>query len=549
MATGTLDRARRAFALGTAWDEAYTLLAAANAESPLDADDLERLGLAAFLTGRDEESMQAWTRAHRARTRAGEPERAARDAFRIGSNLIFRGELAPAQGWFSRGRRMLVGRPETAEHGWLLVLDGLARMFLGEPMGAIPEFVTSSAIAGRHGDADLTTMAQVGEGWCRMLVGEVDAGRALIDEGMVGVIAGEVSPMYAGIAYCSVITACSGIFDVRRAREWTVALDRWVAAQPGLVPFRGNCLIHRSELMRLAGSWADAQRTAREACEVLSGPVTWDTLGLAYYQLGELQRLRGELVSAEESYRRGNEAGHPPEPGIALLRLAQGRGDVAAAILERALVETEGPAARALLLPAQVEVLLHEDDVERAGAAAAEVAAIAEQLDSPYLRALAAAAQGDVVLASGDARAALLWLRSAADLWRDLDCPHELARARVLIGQACRQLGDEETAALEWGAARATFERLGALPDLTRLDALAAVEPGTESQVGAGLSPTARELEVLRLIAAGLTNRAIAHRLGLSEKTVARHVHNLLTRLDVPSRAAATAYAYEHGLI
>jgi DNA-binding CsgD family transcriptional regulator len=546
VSTRTLEQARTAMAEGN-WRDAYALLAAADAQSELPVDDQERLGLAAFLTGHDQESTRAWSRAHRVRWKAGEPEKAAHDAFLIGTNLMFRGELAPAQGWLSRGGSLLEGRPEAAEHGWLRTLNALARMFLGDPTGAIPEFGASAEIARRHGDADLLATAQVGEGWSRLLVGDLDNGRRLLDVSMVGVVAGEVSAMYAGIAYCSMVAACADVFDVRRAREWTEALTRFVDAQPGLVPFRGNCLVHRCQLQRLAGAWSEALDIAQEACAQLSGPVTWDTLGSAYYQLGEVQRLRGDLAAAEQSYLRGNEAGHPPEPGLALLRLTQGRVEVAAAMLSRALGETTAPAARAALLPAQVEVLLRAGDIQAATSAADELQVIAKEIGAPYLGAVAATAGGAVVLAEGDARAALPQLRAASDQWRDLDCPHDLARVRVMVGLACRALDDDETADVELDGARATFERLGAAPDLARLEALGA--PGQVAVTAEGVSPTARELEVLRLIAGGLTNRAIASRLGLSEKTVARHVHNLLTRLDVPSRAAATAYAYEHGLI
>lgn len=543
-AVDLLGRARSAYAEGL-WGESYALFVRADAGHRLGVEDLERMGLAAFLTGHDEESTQAWTRAHRARVEAEQPEEAARDAFLIGSNLSFRGELAPAQGWFARGGRMVAGRPEGPGHGWLLTLTGLERMFTGDPAGAEPAFATGVRIAQAHHDADLLTMAQLGAGMCRLLLGDVDAGMPMLDECMVGVTAGEVSPMYAGIAYCTVIMGCADVFDLRRAQQWTAALTRWCDAQPDLVPFRGNCLVHRCELMRLRGSWGEALQAARDACSYLSGPVSWDTLGSAYYQLAEVQRLRGDFDEAEQNYRRSNESGHRPEPGVALLSLARGRSDTAAAMLRRALEETTDRPRRARLLPAQVEVMLAIGDVDAAEDASAELGQIAKDVEAPYLRALAASAEGAVLLARGEPRAALPRLRTATDLWRDLDCPYELARTRAFVALACRELNDPETATMELDGARAELERLGAKPDLARLETN--LVPSTRGSTQAG--PTARELDVLKLVAEGLTNRAIAKQLGLSEKTVARHVSNLLTRLDLPSRAAATAYAYQHGLI
>jgi DNA-binding CsgD family transcriptional regulator/tetratricopeptide (TPR) repeat protein len=512
---------------------------------PLELDDLEKLALSAYLAGHDEESRLAWTRAHHEAVRRDDPRRAAWHAVLVGSGLMFRGETAPAMGWFARGGRVLEGCGPCPEHAWLRIWHAFAQMWGGDPEGAQPAFAESVAIGQRCNDVDLLTMSQLGQGMCLILQGHGPAGIALLDELMVAVTSGEVSPMYAGIAYCTVIAGCSDLFDVRRAREWTASLTRWCNSQPDLVPYRGNCLVHRCELMQLEGTWIDALEVARQACRQLSGPVRWDSLGSAYYQLGELQRLRGEFAEAEQSYRKASEAGRRPEPGLALLRLAQGRIDVAAGVIRRAVAETQEPPVRSRLLPAYVEIMIASEDLPSAQAGADELGQIAELLDAQYLRAVAASAAGAVLLAEGDARSALRKLRVAGSGWRGLDAPYETARVRVLTGLACGALGDSETSAMELDGARKVFAQLGAKPDIEHLDALTR-RPVSEATPG-GL--TRREVEVLRLVASGKTNRAIAKQLGLSEKTVARHVHNSLTKIGVPSRAAATAYAYEHDLI
>jgi DNA-binding CsgD family transcriptional regulator len=541
-ATGVLEHARVCFAQRS-WGEAYVRFAAADAATPLDVKDLEKLALAAYMSGRDDQSTRAWMRAHHEAIRRSDPHRAARNAVLIGAGLMFRGETAPAMGWFARAGRVLEGYGDCAEHGWLLTWNAFAQMWGGDPETAERAFVESVTAGQRFNDSDLLTMALLGQGMCLVLRGHGPAGLALLDEVMVGVTAGEVSPMYAGIAYCTVVAGCWEMFDLRRARQWTAALMQWCDSQPDLVPYRGNCLVHRCELMQLEGAWTEAIEAARQACHHLSGPVRWDTLGSAYYQLGELQRLRGEFAAAEESYRKASESGHRPEPGVAQLRLAQGRVDVAAAVLRRVLNETQEPPARSRILPAYVETMIASGDAVSARAAADELGQIAELLHSSYLRALAASAAGGVFLAEGDARSALRTLRVAGSSWRELNAHYETARVQALIGLACAALGDQEMSAFELAGARKVFEQLGAKPDIERLELMCR----PHGQTTGGL--TRREVEVLRLVACGKTNRAIAKELGLSEKTVARHVHNCLTKIGVPSRAAATAYAYEQRLI
>ncbi len=526
------------------WSDAVARFTAADREAELDIDDLERLAEASYLIGDEGGAADAWTRAHHEALRRGEPARAAHCAFWHACGLLFRGDMAPAMGWIARGGRILEESGEDCvERAWFLTLTNLPVLFSGDPATAYPNFLEAAEIARRFDDPNAVTMSRLALGQAEIMMGRPKEGFGLLDEVMVAVTTGEVSAIFAGICYCAVIDACQRLFDLRRAREWTAALSRWCDAQPDLVPYRGNCLIHRCEIFQLQGAWPDAMIAAERACETLAGPPTWDSLGSAFYQLGEIQRLRGDFAGAEESYRRASQAGREPEPGMSLIRLAQGRVDVAAAAIRRVLDDTHDPPSRSRVLPASVEIMLEAGDVGAARACANELGEIATMLDAPLLHALAAHADGAVLVVESDARAGLSKLREASVVWRQLDAPHEAARVRVLMGLARRALGDDAGADMEFEAAREDFEQLGAEPDLARLKEI--YGPKAPKTSG-GLSP--REVEVLRLVATGRTNRAIASELVLSEKTVARHISNIFTKLGISSRAAATAYAYENGL-
>ena len=531
-----------AFARQT-WRDAFDELLTAHRANRLGPEDLERLAVAAYMVGQDRECDAAWTGAHRAWLQQGATRGAARCAFWHALGLYFRGDRAQALGWVARGSRVLdQSRGDGAESAWLLILNALPRLFDQDAEAAYPSLVEAGTIAERVGDADAAVFAWLGRGYALILQHRIAEGLRLLDEVMVAVTAGELAPMLAGIVYCQVIALCQAVFDHRRAREWTDALTRWCESQPDMVPFRGHCLVHRCEIFQLQGAWTDALESARRACASLAGPPPWDALGSAYYQLGEIQRLRGELVPAEESYRNASRAGRDPEPGMSLLRLAQGRIDLAVPAIRRALEEAQDPLTRSRLLPAYVDVLLEADDARAARPAADELCAVAAQFDVPYLNALAAQATGAVLLAEGDARTALTNLRTAQRAWRDLAAPHQVARVRLLIGVACRAVGDGATADLEFEAARATLEELGAAPDLERL-----IRVADFARSGGPLSP--RENDVLTLVATGKTNRLIASELCISEKTVARHITNIFTKLRLSSRTEVAAYAYKHGLV
>lgn len=525
------------------WADSFARLSSADEISSLAAEDLERLATAAYLIGEEVASTEAWQKAFKAFLKQHEPSSAVRCAFWLSLGLFDRGEFSQGQGWLARAQRVLdEANIDCVERGYLLIPAALQMIGQGRWAAAQDTLMELAQLAQRFDDRDLVTFGRLGLGQCHIVLGRPADGVAEFDEAMISVTTGEVSPMTAGIVYCAVIEACQELFDVRRAQEWTNALTRWCASQPDLVPYRGQCLVHRSELMQLRGKWAEAFEEAQTARLRLSDPPGQAAVGMAYYQLGELHRLRGNHDKAEDAYHRANEQGRNPEPGLALLRLAQGRVDAAVASSRRAVMEATDRVTRARLLPAHVEIMAAAGEVAEATSAADELVGLATELDTPLLDAFAARARGEALLAAGSFPSALDELRRALKLWRALEVPYECARVRYLLALACRHLGDEDTAGMELAAAQIEFERLGAAPYLARVQQSSAL-----SGTSGGL--TAREQEVLRLIATGKTNRAIAGELTISEKTVARHVSNIFMKIDVASRAAATAYAYEHSLV
>jgi ATP/maltotriose-dependent transcriptional regulator MalT len=430
------------------------------------------------------------------------------------------------------------------EQGYLLLPAAVRLLHSGDPATAYASFDEAAAIGERFSDPDLTAFGRLGRGQALIKLGKTAEGVAWLDDVMVSVTAEEVSLLTAGIIYCAVIEACHQIFDLRRAQEWTAALTNWCASQPDLVPYRGQCSAHRAEILRLHGSWSDAMDEAQRACERLSQRMSRLWAGAAFYQQAEIQRLRGQFTEAEEAYRQTSRWGWSPLPGLAQLRLTQGRIPAAATVIRRALDEAQDRPSRSRLLGACVEIMLAAGDLPLAQGAADELAELAAALDTPFLVGMSAQATGAVLLAAGNARAAFGALRHAWISWQELEAPYDAARVRVLIGLACREMGDEEGAEMEMDAARWVFHQLGAAPDLRRLEALS-------RKAGAATAGrlTSRELQVLRLVASGRTNAEIAAALTVSEHTIRRHLQNIYAKLAVSSRAAATAFAFQHDLI
>ena len=539
-----LERGREAYS-AEAWSDAYEALSAADESDPLGAGDLELLASSAYMLGRENEYLALLERAHRAYLHAGDPLPALRCAFWIAVTLATRGDVGRASGWLGRAQRLLdeQGDADRVERGYLLLPVVFEQEASGDLDGAAATASEAAAIGDRFGDPDLFALAAHEHGHILIRRGRVKEGLRLLDETMVAVTAGEIAPIVSGIVYCGVILACRDAYEVGRAQEWTAILSGWCERQPDLVAFTGRCLVHRAEIMQLQGAWSDALEEARRAAERCLRGENPAAAGEACYRQGEVHRMLGNFGAAEDAYREASGRGREPQPGLALLRLAEGEAAAREAAIRRVLTETVEPGKRAAFLPAYVEIMLAVDDIGAARGASRELEALAEGHEEIALGAMAAQAQGAVELAEGDAPAALASLRHAGNVWQRLGAPYDAARVRELVGLTCRALHDEDTAAMELEAARAAYAELGAMPDLARLDSFTgAARGGTH-----GL--TERELEVLRHLATGETNKAIAADLVLSERTVDRHVSNIFVKLGVSSRAAATSYAYKHELL
>lgn len=528
----TLERGQAAFE-AQRWADAATLLASAATDPTASAADIERLAVARYLVGDDAGSDAAWERAYAQHRAAGDLGSAGRCAFWLGLLATLRGSTALANGWLARAERLAADL--AADHpvrGLLLMVEAWFSTLAGDQATAVTLAERAAAIGEAHGDADLLALAQLTHGEALVSQGDSQPGVALLDEAMVGVATGGVSPVATGIVYCGVIDACMAVLDLRRAGEWTAALSRWCDSQPDLVPYRGVCLVHRSQILQAHGSWSAAEEEVDRARAHLSAP-PHPALGAALYQRAELHRVRGELDAAEALYRDAVSYGYEAKPGLALLRLDQGRTDDAARLVRRMLEETNRDTERAPVLDAATTIFLAARDHPAAAAVAEELGEIAERSRTDVLQAMASRARGAVLLAHGDAVEALALLRASVRVWNAAQLPYQAAQTSLLVADACRRLGDADGAALEEDGARAVLRRLAG-------DSPAAGPPD-------GL--TERECEVLRLVAEGATNRDIGAALSISEHTVARHIQNVFAKTGLRSRAAAASYAHERGIV
>ena len=528
------------------WREAFALLSSADAEVSLSPMDLERLGISAYMLGRDADALASWGRAFSEFVQQGEALRAARIGFWSSVVLLLGGQGAQSGGWVSRTERLLKEQPDSPEHGLIAVIKGLFCMGEGNGDAAYQCFTEAAALGEKFNDPDLRALSALSSGQVLIQKGEAPSGVARLDEAMLAVTTGEVSPPLAGIIYCAVIATCERILDLNRASEWTQALNDWCVSQPQLVAFRGQCLVHRAEVMQFKGEWRSALEDAQRAFELLSGPSP-RAAGRALYQQAEIHRLWGNFETAEKLYEEAAHRGFEPQPGLALLRLAQGDTDSAAAAIRRVVGESasvEGPGAgigRIKLLGPYVQIMLAVGDLEAAGSGANELCGAAAHPDAlPLVNALAAQADGAVALAGGDTARALEGLRRAWTLYQQLEAQYAAACTRLLLSRACEAMGDKDTAKLHADGGNSVLDRLG-VPGAS----------GVRAQHGKAAIParlTKREIEVLGLVASGKTNRQIAQQLHISEHTVARHVSNLFTKTGATSRTAVGAFAFKHGL-
>lgn len=534
------------------WNDAFEALSLADQVTPLAAVDLHRLAWSAGLTARDEQMLTTQARVYHTHLEAGQDLDAARAAFWLGFRLQVRGESGRANGWLSRAQRLVDLHPEhCVEQGYLLLPAAQRQLSTGALVEAHDCAARAAVIGERHSEADLMAFARNLQGRALLGQGRIDHGLALLDEAMVAATAGELSPVVTGIVYCSAIASCHRVFAFDRVREWTAALSSWCEANPQLGLFSGHCLVHRAEVMEMSGSWREAVDEARRAVTRCVRNIERDTAGRAHYQQAEIHRLRGDFELAEAAYLEASRSGFEPQPGLALLRLAEGDRNAAASASRRVVVATSDPLARTRFLPAHVEIMLAVGALGEARAASDEIQETAAKLNTDVFFAIARHACASLHLAEGNPHAVLDPARLAFGTWQQIGAPYLAARLRVLLARACLALGDAEGAGLELRCAREVFERLGARPDIAALDALADSQDAghAERLSAADHGLTTRELQVLRLIATGKTNKAIARELSLSEKTIDRHVSNIFVKAAVSSRAAATAFAYEHNLI
>ena len=480
LAPTSLDAARGAMA-AHAWGEARRQFLTAEQEAPLAAADLEMLAGADFWTGHPDDEVDALERAYAKYVEAGQGGEAASIALRLYESSLRRLAIPVAMGWLNRAEKLLVDAPPSAVHAWSAMTRAFSNLTVGDFDGAVREADRAIELARTHGDRDAEAMALNIKGHVLVKAGSVQEGLSLVDESTSAAIAGELEPWATANVYCGTMAMCRDLSDWERAGTWTEVADREMRRQQ-ISGFPGVCRVHRAEVKRVRGDWTAAEEEAKTACEELARYNLFFDVGWGYHELGEVYRVRGDVAAAEAAYQKANEFGRDPEPGLALLRLANGDQAGAAAAIARALQVTDAPLehtgddpreplGRSHLLPAQVEIALAGGDQQAADAAAAELEKIADQYGSTALRATAASARGAVLLSKGEVGPAIEALLRGRHLWQVVGAPYEVARVRERLAAAYRDSGQDTDAQMELESARSTYERLGAARDLPRVEA------------------------------------------------------------------------------
>lgn len=526
------------------WTETYKNLVKADQDRALELPEMETLALAAFLTGRDTYCYDILERAHHGYLTREKTEQAVRCAFWLGLMLINAGEKARGSGWMARTERLLSDeqRPECAEKGLLLIPAALGALSSGQAANAQKLFEQAITIGEKFDDIDLIALGRLGKGQAMIQQGIVAKGIKLLDETMIIVETEEIFPLVKGIIYCAVVETCRKIWDLRRAQEWTLALTRWIDSQPDILPFRGQCLVRRAEIFQLQGEWPIALEQSHNACKLLTRPPGQPAAGEAFYLQAELKRLMGDFEEAERCYIEAAKWSRKPQPGLALLRLAQGLNEDAETSIKNTLKETKEIKRRAELLPGFIKIMVAVRRTEEALQATKELHHIARKFDTPYLYAISSYCQGSVLIAEGNFQVSKEHLYKALKIWDTLHLPYESALTRELIGLVYRKLNDKDNSNLELAAAKWVFEQLNSQPDLDRINRMLNGSSGGHKSHGLSL----RELQVLRLVTSGKTNKSVAGELFISERTVDRHVSNIFNKLNVSSRVEATSFAFKN---
>lgn len=535
-----LGRARVAYAHRD-WVSARRDFTEVSRTGDLHPADLYALSNCAWWLGDLDECLPLQRQVHQRFLDLDDPASAALVAIDVGYTHLIRGEESQGSGWIARAMRLLDDRTDTVEYGYLVYLEFEGTFSASELDAAMDAASRVHALGRRFHDPTLTALGVLGQGRVLVRRGEVAAGMSLLDEAMLAAVSEELDPGWAGNIYCHLMVACYEIADLRRAGEWTQVTADWCQSMPGAGPFMGICRVHRAQVLQVRGDWETAEREAMHVCGELAH-FDVEIVAEAHYLIGDLKRLRGDLVAAESAYRESHRLGRDPQPGLALLRLARGEADIAFASMRAALAAAREPCARARFLPAAVEVALAVNEVDQARTWVEELRGAARLYGTTGFTAASLQAEGAVLLVAGEVEDALRVLREALHTAREHDAPYEVARVRMLLAEACARLGDRESAVLERDAAAESFARLGVVDSASRHQRRPS-SPG-------GL--TRRETEVLALVAEGRSNRDIAAELVLSVRTVERHLATIYEKLGLhgrSARAAAVSFALREGIL